>query len=291
MADQILRATGEIVELRFVLIDATAAANEIADMHNALGFARVLLGETLTSALILASGLKTNGTIQTQFQFSGDLSLVAADATPMGLVRARLPLEEVLKIGEFEPLLSPLKMLVRKLDDQGRRIAESVVEMPSEKIGLSTAYYLLQSEQTRSAVGIKALAHPDGKSLKFCGGFLVEAFPKADEKTISIMEQVVRHLPDLGEFANKENDGLNLTELLAQLAGPFRTTIHREIEIKAFCPCSEKGMIKALNGLPRLDLEEIVAKNETLELHCEYCRKRYLATPNHIQEILNNMGS
>lgn len=290
MSDQIIRATGETAELRFVLVDATDAANTIGDYHGANSFARILLGEAIASALLLASGLKANGTAQVQFQFSGDVSRVSADATPMGLVRGTIPKEDVRGLGGFEPLLSPQLLKVRKLNEAGALLSEGLVEMVSQNIGLSTAFYLLQSEQTKSAVGIKAMCDTSGSRLKFCGGFLVEAFPKADEKTISIMEQVVRNLPSLSTY-HELNMGLNLPRLLADLAGPFAYKIHREIDVEPFCPCSEAGVFKALSGLPRVDLEEIIFTQETAELHCEYCRKRYFATPDQIATILKNLDS
>jgi molecular chaperone Hsp33 len=285
MPDRIIRATGEVAELRFVLVDATEAANLVCGFHGAHSFAGILLGETLVSALLLASGLKTNGTVQVRFQFSGDFPVVTGDATPMGLLRGMIPAEDLKRTGDFEPLLSPQVMKVRKLNDRGAPIAESIVEMPSEKIGLNTAFYLLQSEQTRSAVGIMAQAGSDGK-LEFCGGFLVEALPKADEKTLAIMEQVVKDLPPISNY-HRKGEGLDLGAMLSDLAGPFRYTIHREIPVQPFCPCSAAGVMKALTGLPREELEEVALKQETLELHCDYCRKRYLATPDQVREILD----
>src|SRR5688572_17048728 len=96
--DRIIRATGEVAELRFVLVDLTASANAVADLHGAQAFARILLGETMAASLLLASGLKTNGTVQVKFQFSGDFSYATADSTPMGLIRAMVPQEDIRKL-------------------------------------------------------------------------------------------------------------------------------------------------------------------------------------------------
>ncbi len=290
MPDKIIRATGEIAELRFVIVDATEAANIIGRYHDAKAFTRILLGETITSSLMLASGLKGNGTAQVKFQFSGDYSFVTADATPLGLVRGMIPKEDVRGLGEFEPLLSPQLMTVRKMNESGIPISEGIVEMPSENIGPSTAYYLLQSEQTKSAVGIKAQSNASGTMLDFCGGFLVEALPKADEKTLALMEQVVRTMPSIATY-HKPGQGLDLDALLSDLAGPFRYTVHSEMPITAFCPCSQAGVLKALTGLPQAELEEICIRSETIELHCEYCRKRYEATPLEVRGILDNKDS
>lgn len=298
MPDRIIRATGEVAELRFVLVDATQAANAICGYHGAHAFARIVLGETVVSSLLLAAGLKGNGTVQVTFRYSGDFSMATADATPMGLVRGMIPAEDVKRIGDFEPLLSPQTMTVRKLNDKGTPLSEGIVEMPSDKIGPCTAFYMMQSEQTKSAAGVMARPNSAGQNAKgqigpgdglaFCGGFLVEALPKADEKTLAILEQVVRDMPPIAAYARDEG-GLDLDKMLADLAGPFRYTVHREIAVQPYCPCSEAGVMKALSGMPREELEEVVIKQETLELHCEYCRKRYLATPEKVRDLLEGM--
>ena len=287
-AGRIIRATGETAELRFVLVDALEAANTIADYHGAQAYSRILLGETLVSSLILSSGLKGNGTVQVRFQFSGDFSFATSDSTPLGLVRAMVPREDISRIGEFEPLLSPQIMTVRKLNEKGVPMSEGIVEMPSENIGPTTAYYLLQSEQTKSAVGIKAKSNAEGTALVFCAGFLVEAFPKADDATLAIMEQVVRSLPPLENYHRPEG-GFDLNTLLEDLAGPFAVRIHQEIPVRPFCPCSLDGVMKALTGLEREELEEMALSDEITELHCDYCRKRYVATAEQLKALLQKL--
>lgn len=289
LKDRIIRATGELAELRFVLVDLTESANTIADFHGAQAFARILLGETMAASLLLSSGLKGNGTVHVKFQFSGDFAYATADSTPMGLIRAMVPYDDIRRLGDFEPLLSPQLMTVRKLNDHGVPLSEGIVEMPSENIGPCTAYYLLQSEQTRSAVGIKAKANTKGTELLFCAGFLVEALPKADEKTLAIMEQVVRSLPPLEEYQLVEGRGIDLEKLMGDLAGPFPHRVHREIPVLPFCPCSEEGVFKAMQGLGREELEEIAIRNENTELHCDYCRKRYVATAGQIRALLDRL--
>lgn len=275
--------------MRFVLVDATRAADAICGYHGAHAFARILLGETVVSALLLASGLKGNGTVQVRFRFSGDFPLATADATPLGLVRGMIPAGDLQRVGDFEPLLSPQIMTVRKLDEKGATLSEGIVEMPNDKIGPCTAFYLMQSEQVKSAVGIMARQDEQGKQLDFCGGFLVEALPKADAKTLAIMEQAVKGMPPISSY-RAEGGGLDLDRMLGDLAGPFRYTVHREMAVAPFCPCSESGVMKALSGMPREELEEVAIHQETLELHCEYCRKRYLATPEMVRALLDSMG-
>ena len=75
--DRIVRATSDTAKFRLVLVDTTRAANTIAAMHEARGYAAQLLGESIASALLLASDLKASGTVQLRFTLSGDISVRA----------------------------------------------------------------------------------------------------------------------------------------------------------------------------------------------------------------------
>ena len=273
-----------------MLVDATHTANAVCGFHGAHAYTGVLLGETLVSSLLLASGLKGNGTVRVKFQFSGDISYTAADSTPLGLVRGMIPAADLRGIGEFEPMLSPPIMSVKKLDESGSSISEGMVEMPSGNVGAATAFYLLQSEQTKSAAGVKAKTDAAGAGLAFCAGFLVEALPKADSKTLAILEEVVRSLPDLSTYA-KEGEDFDLLGLLNDLAGPFPVRVHREIPVTPFCPCSRAGVLQALSGLGREELEEIAMAGKETELHCEYCRKRYTASADEVRDLLRRLNN
>lgn len=286
--DIILRATGRLAPLRLVVLDATRTANAICRAHKAEAFTAEILGEAICAGLLLASGLKHPGTVQTVFRFSGDLSVVKSDATPQGLVRAMIPEDEIKTAARFEPLLSPQMMKVRKVDEKGLPLSEGIVEMPVSRIGPCIAFYLLQSEQTRSAVGIHAVSRPASEAaegpLDFCGAFLVEAFPEADAKTLLIMEEVARDFSKLDRF--RSEGGLDTRTFLDQLAGPFEYQVHREIPVTAFCPCSFKGVLKALASLPREELEDMIIREETVELFCQFCRRRYEADRDRVREIL-----
>jgi len=296
--DRILRATGEKVEIRFVLVDATLAADWIADRHGARGYARQLLGEAAAGALLLASGLKWPGTVQLRFSLSGDINKLAADATPLGLVRAMIPQEELERTGSFEPMVLPRSLTVRKLDKEGQVLSEGVVEMVSSEISASLMHYLHQSEQTKSLVRVVAVCDDSGERLRFCGGFLMEAFPGVlDEHWIPVTHiaesldfgdfiRPVKHEESGGDGKGGEHEGLDLSRLFATLTAPFPAQIHQEFGVEHFCPCSEKGVLQALTGLGRDELESMYLGGEDVEVFCEFCRKRYVVEAEKLKGLL-----
>jgi molecular chaperone Hsp33 len=291
--DKIIRSTGETAELRFVLVDATNSANQIGEQHGAQGEALQLLGEAAVSSLLLASGLKFNGVVQTHYRYQGDISGVQADGTPMGLVRARIPQEELLEL-QKRPVGMPLELqeqtlAVRKLNDKGKNIQESLIEMPSLKIGPTLAAYQLQSEQIQSAVGVASRLDPDSGELAYCVGFLVETFPKADAETVATLEKSIQSLPeDFGQYTS-QGEGFHLEGLLQDLAGPYAYQIHREIDVQPYCPCSKAGVERSIVSLGIPEITRIVEQGEEVELFCDFCRKRYVLQSTEVNTLLKRL--
>ncbi len=267
-------------------MDLTACANEIGRKHGASAYSLKLLAETSITSLFLASGLKNPGTVSVRVTFSGDISLVQAESTPQGLVRAMIPQEDILVTQNFEPALSPQKFQVIKLNEKGTRIRESVVEAVSESMGRNLATYMLQSEQVHSAVGIEARNNAvDASKLDYAVGFYLEAFPDLGPQDLAILEQVIINLPKFDTFY--DGASYSLDGLLDQIAGPYDIAIVREIIPQAYCPCSKIRTLSSLATISTPDLEDLIAKEEDLEMVCDFCRNKYIITPDEIREILN----
>jgi molecular chaperone Hsp33 len=49
-------------------------------------------------------------------------------------------------------------------------------------------------------------------------------------------------------------------------------------QLNFFCPCSQERMVLNLRGLYSKDIDELFAKDESVEIKCDYCRKVYNIT-------------
>ena len=284
--DRIIRATGKKTPFRMIVADMTATMNEIGKQHNAKGFALKLLAENSIASLFLSSGLKYAGTVTFTTSFAGEITKITSDSTPMGLVRAMIPQDELLTVGANEPAIVPQNISVIKLNEHGKRVHESIIEAPSISMGQNLATYLLQSEQVRSAVGIEAQFNKEDPSkLDYAAGFYIEAFPDLEEKDINLLEVIVQNLPKFHELQKPE--GFDLDELLDQLRGPYDLDIVRELDPKAYCPCSLERMISSVAALPLKDLEELEKDGEDLDVTCDFCRNKYKITLADLRGIIN----
>lgn len=284
--DRLIRATGAQVPFRLVLADITHSAEDIGKMHGASAEALKLLAETSLASLFLSSGLKFMGTVCVKVTFSGDISFAEADSTPQGLLRAMIPEQDVLLARKYEPLLSPQHFQVVTLDERGRRANESVVEAVSESMGRNLSVFMLQSAQTRSAVGIEAKLNPENpQKLDYAVGFYLEPFADIADDELATLERQISKLPAFSEFF--DGNAYNLEALMKAVSGEYPTTIVREIEPRPFCPCSKVRSLSTLGSIPTADLEELLQDGKDIELVCDFCRTKYIITPDEIREILS----
>ncbi|MBO7384190.1 MAG: Hsp33 family molecular chaperone HslO [Fibrobacter sp.] len=285
--DRIIRATGKKAPFRLIVVDLTATMNEIGAMHNAKGYSLKLLAENTIASIFLSAGLKYAGTVTFTTKFSGEISCIQSDSTPMGLMRAMIPQEELQTVGANEPAIVPQTINVIKIDENGKRVHESIIEAPGISMGQNLATYLLQSEQMRSAVGIEAqFSKADPSKLDYAAGFYIEAFPDLEEKDIMLLEQIVLNLPKFHELYKAE--GFDLDELLDQLRGPYEIDIVREITPKAYCPCNQEHMEASVAALPLNDLKELEKDGEDLDVTCDFCRRKYKITIDDLREIIKS---
>lgn len=283
--DRLIRATGAHVPFRLVLADITRSAEEIGKMHGANTQALKLLAETSIASLFLSSGLKFPGTVCVKISFSGDISFAEADSTPQGLLRAMIPQSEILATKEFEPALSPQHFQVITLDERGKRASESIIEAVSESVGRNLSVFMLQSAQTRSAVGIEARLNKENPdTLDYAVGFYLEPYADIADDELSILEKQIAKLPSFSEFY--DGKAYNLDTLMQAISGEYPTTVVREIEPRPYCPCSKVRSLATLGSIPTEDLEELLEDGKDLELVCDFCRSKYIVTPDEIREIL-----
>ncbi len=286
--DLILRATGETAAVRYVLADLTAVCNQMGQQHGAQGWALATLAETTIASVFLSSMLKNAGSVMVEAQYDGDISVVRGESTPMGLIRGFMRQDELIALKTFEPIFQPKLLRIKKLNEQAKTISEGIVEMESLSMGRSLATYLLQSEQIKNAIGIEAKFNPEKPSeLLYAVGYLLEAFPDADEKTLIIAEEVVKNLPTLESFYV---DGrYQLIGLLDQLAGPFPYMIHREIKPEFHCPCDLERVENSIASLGKKEVKNMIDDAEDLEIFCDYCRECYHVPVTKLTQILETI--
>ncbi len=166
-----------------------------------------------------------------------------------------------------------LQVLVEGKQGQAR----SQVELVSGEIGDDLAHFLVQSEQTRSAVLVGVLAQPQG--VAGAGGMLIEALPDATDSVLSRLESNLAAMAGVSQvLAQSGPEGL----LAATVAG-LEPVIQSTLGVHYRCRCSRERILHQLRALAHAAESELAGDDASLVVECGFCGERYAFAPAEVE--------
>ncbi|KAG5189414.1 heat shock protein Hsp33 [Tribonema minus] len=236
------------------------------------------LGRVMVCTLLCASGLKDRETLQFTFAGDGPLNGILAIADGTGGVRGYVgngmvdlgaPYDVSVGIGK-----GVLKV-VRNHPDYERPYS-GIVELRNSQVAYDVAGYLRDSQQSDS-VAIGAGVKVAGALVRQAGGYLMETLPGASEETIKQCADNVARLMAKGEDpAVLLADGMTpaaIAEALLEGVGGINSLTITKPEYK--CHCSSERVFRALRLLGTEEVKDIMAREENIEVKCEFCGQLY----------------
>lgn len=276
MADQIVRALCLSGGIRVLVCSASQLTQEICQLQQTSATASITLARGLAGGVLMGSLLKGDQRVALKFEGNGPLRKMIIEADSDGAVRGCVGNPEA----DLEPrsgkwdvagLIGRAGFLTVSKDlGTGGQPYQGVVQLVSSEVGDDLAYYLTDSEQTPSAVGLSAALAQDG-SVATCGGFLVQALPKADEGELEKVMAQIATLPPLSGLINDEGP----EGVIRELFGDIPYTILESHDIFFRCGCALEKVERALLTLGSEELQDMRLKDNGAEVTCEFCRKTY----------------
>ena len=287
--DYMVRATALEGKVRAFALRATGLVEELRARHDTSPVVTAALGRTAMGALLLAAAsLKEEHQLLTiEVRGGGPVGRIICTANGRGEVRG-------LVSNPHADAVSALKLNVGGVvgtngylsvtKDLGMREQYSgTVELQSGEIGDDLAYYLVQSEQTPSAVGIGVFTTPT-RLVDAAGGFLIQLLPGLDEDEIRAIEREVAALPHPTRLIR---DGLSPEQVLERIF-PGGYELLDRYPISFSCPCSRDRFEAAIVTLGTDEIARIIEEEEKefTEVVCHFCAEKYHFSPGEMEEIL-----
>jgi molecular chaperone Hsp33 len=175
--------------IRILACSAVGPAREVCKLQGASATASIALGRGLAGGALMGALLKQNQRVALKFEGNGPLVKMIIEADSDGAVRGTVgnPAAEAEPIeGRWNVpgILGHAGFLTVSKDlGVGGQPYLGMVQLRSSEIGDDLAYYLTDSEQTPSAVGLGAVLDSSGR-ISACGGFLVQTLPGAQDAEI-----------------------------------------------------------------------------------------------------------
>jgi molecular chaperone Hsp33 len=290
MDDYLVRIITEEKNILGLACITTNLVNDARKRHGTFPTATAALGRALTGGELLGALLEPDQRVALKFTGNGPLKKIIVEAEGDGTVRGYVEVPRVdlpPRNGKFDVggALGTEGFLTVTKDLRLKEPYNGVVKLYTGEIASDIAYYLTESEQIPSAVGLGVFVDTDG-SVTASGGFLVQSLPPADEALIDSLAGRIENMPPI---TRQLKDGKTPEELLAAVFDgvPYRMIETRQLYFR--CSCSSARIEQALITLGRSQIEEIIRDQEVFDISCHFCNRSYVFRKDHLLRLLNEM--
>lgn len=286
--DYLVKATAFQKQIRAYAIRSTAMVSEAQRRHDTWPTTSAALGRTMTAAMLLAAMLKGRERYSVRFEGNGPVGHILADANAIGEVRGYVhnphvdfPLNakgklDVSKAIGNEGLVSVIKDLGLKQTFTGQ------VPIISGEVGEDIAYYLLNSEQIPSSVGVGVLVNPD-KTIAASGGFLIQALPGVKEETLTQLEETIKKAPTISAMIQQ---GKSPEEILKTVLGEGKIEFLETLPVSFKCTCSRERTQRIFIKLGKEEIQSMIDEDGKAEAECNFCKEKYLFSEAELKALI-----
>lgn len=282
MTDHIARAMAVKGKIRAVACVTTKLANDICFLQGASPIASIALGRALSGVALVGSTLKQGQQMAIKFEGSGPLRKMIAEIEWDGAIRGTVAVPYA--VAESVPAAVGRAGFLTVTKDLGMKDPYSgMVQLYTSEIAEDLAYYLTDSEQIPSAVGLSTSLGADGQ-ITASGGFLIQSLPPSDEDAVEKIMAAIAALPPLSTLLQ---EGKTPEELLTILLSGVESIPLESTELFFRCGCSKEKVARALISFGAEELGRMAEEDEGATVTCEFCKQQYHFERSDLEAIIN----
>lgn len=292
MADQFIKAITKNKYFRTFAVNGTNLVHQAAQIHETSRIAAVVLGRGLLATILTAQAvLKGEETLSTKINGRGPIGNVVVESDAKGSVRGYVTnpnLETLInEAGQLDVAKAVGKngflQVTKFAPYSDPYIGQS--QLVSGEIGDDFTYYLAQSEQTPSVIGVSVYMNSDD-TVAGAGGFLVQALPDATDEAIDQLEVALKNMKPLSEMIQERYTPL---EVLEEIFGKGEVEILQTAGIGLAAEPSKDAYAKMLLTLPASEIQAMIKEDHGAEIVGKFSGKRYFFTEEQLSEILKQI--
>ena len=277
MNDYIIRGTAANDQVRFFAAYTKDVVETARQKHNTSPVATAALGRLLTAGAMMGSMCKNDSDVITlQIQCSGPIGGLTVTADSKANVKGYVNNPDVMLPPSKEGKLDVGKALdlgvLTVIKDIGLKEPYSgQTHLVSGEIAEDLTYYFATSEQVPSAVALGVLMEKNN-TVKQAGGFIVQLMPFAEEEVISALEEKIAKITSVTDMLEK---GMTPEDILEFVLGDLGVEITDKVPTQFYCNCSKERVTKALMGINKAEIKDMINEGKDIEVNCHFCNTNY----------------
>jgi molecular chaperone Hsp33 len=287
MSDYLVKALGFNGQIRAYAATTTETIGEAQRRHYTWPTASAALGRAMTATVMMGAMLKGEEKLTVKIEGGGPIGAILVDSNANGEVRGyvthpqtHFDLNEKGKLDVRRAVGTDGLLTVVK-DIGLRDHFTGQVPLVSGELGEDFTYYLLNSEQVPSSVGVGVLVNPDN-SILASGGFIIQLMPGAEEETISRIEESLNNIPPISKLIQQ---GLSPEQILEKILGADNLKILETMPVQFVCQCSRERISNALVSLGAEEIRDIINTDGHAEAQCHFCNEKYHFSKEELEEL------
>ena len=275
--DQLHRYLFENAAVRGELVNVTQTWREVMKNHDYPAPVQQLLGELLVATSLLTATLKFDGDITVQLQGDGPLSLAVINGNNRQELRGVARVQgEIAPEASLKNMVGNGYLVITISPEKGERY-QGVVGLEGETLAECLEDYFMRSEQLPTRLFIRT-------SDKGAAGILLQVLPAQDTS-----KEDFNHLATLTDTIKAEElIELPANDVLWRLYHQEEATVYDPQPVSFKCTCSRERCGEVLKTLPQEEVDEIIAEDGEVDMHCDYCGTHYVYDAVDIAAIRND---
>lgn len=288
--DLLQRFLFENAPIRGEIVHLNASWQEIIKRHDYPDSIKNILGEMAAATVLLSSTLKFNGSLITQIQGDGPLSMAVVESTSQRTLRAIAQWRGDVENKTLLQLTGRATLFMTIDPDIGERY-QGIVDISSGDIAKALEDYMARSQQLQTRIWLSADAsQASGMLLQKMPG---TSFDLADYDYDYDHDYDGDYDADIWNRVTQLGNTLKPEELTAL---PFRNLLHRlyhEEDVRVFepepvafrCTCTRERVRGVLRMLGHGEINDILSEQGRVGVNCQFCNHYYEFDPVDVEEL------
>lgn len=289
MSDQLIKTITKNKNFRAYALNGTNFVQEAAKAHDTTRMASVVLGRGLLATTLTAqSVLKGEERMAIQINGRGPVGNVVVEADAKGSVRGYVTNPQLAAVFDDQGQLDVSQAVGKNGFLQITKFAPYAnpyigqSQLVSGEIGDDFTYYLAQSEQIPSVVGVSVYMNNDD-TVEAAGGFLVQALPDATDEAIDELELALKNMKPLSEMLV---EGYTPLEMLEAIFGKNEVDILQVAGVGLATEPDKVSYRQMLTTLPAKEVQAMIDEDHGAEVVGKFSGKRYFFTADELHDVI-----
>jgi molecular chaperone Hsp33 len=266
------RFTFDKADVRGELVGLHKSLNTVLSKHDYPAALKIELGKLMAASAIMSATLKYEGRLCLQVRLPGDVTLIQAETTDTGDLRAIARYDENKQIDTVE-----LKggQLVITLEPAVGKPYQGIVPMESNQLNEAFEYYFQQSEQLGSRFWLES----DGN---VASGFMLQQLPSSKQGDDDAWDRL-SHLAST--LKAEELLTLDNETILHRLYHEEEVRIYDLETLRFACTCSKERIGNAISQMGLEELLDVIEEQGKVSVDCQFCLQHYSFNKEQITDL------